>query len=181
MPGYRLIEQLTALIKLLVDYPQGLSMLLGSVPPPSCEDINAMLETSRPVYDPTLDPAGMPLRVDGGAPEVSEADRMIDSEERFNRIVERAGGWEHVNEVTRDRMRMYPVEWQVVKDNARWGPSRVDGVSLERLAELNGLCRDTAHRMIHDYPQRLATSVLYTPTEDNFSLSMRDPLDQTAV
>lgn len=169
--GYGLIEQLTAIIKYLMDYPQGLSMLLGIVPPPSCEDIEAMLGTARRASEPTLDPAGNPLRVDGGGAASFEADRRIDGEERWNRIIERAGGWKHIYYVTRDWKKCYPARWAFIMDCVRTERSRVDGVTFEALIKRHGMGRDWAYRAIQEFPQRLAAYILNTPVEGSFQLS----------
>lgn len=177
--GYGLIEQLTAVVKYLMDYPQGLSMLLGRVPPPSCEDIEAMIETARRAAEKTLDKAGNPMRVDGGAPEVSEADRLLDSEDRWNRIIERAGGWEHIYEVVRDWKKCYPARWAFIADCIRTERSRVDGVCFDSIIQRHGVGRDWAYRTIQEFPQRLATYILATPIEGDFELSSSD--DRRAV
>ena len=177
--GYGLIKQLAAVVKYLMDYPQGLSMLLGRVPPPSCEDIEAMIETARPVSEQTLDKAGNPMRVDGGAPEVSEADRLLDSEDRWNRIIERAGGWEHIYAVTRDWTRCYPSSWAVIVDHVRTARSRVDFVTVEAIAKRHGVSHDWVCKTVQEFPHRLATYILNTPIEGEFDLSAT--VDRQAV
>lgn len=179
MSGYGLIEQLTAVIKYLMDYPQGLSMLLGRVPPPSCEDIEAMIETARRAAEQTLDKAGDPMRVDGGAPEVSEADRLLDSEDRWNRIIERAGGWEHIYEVVEGWRTRYPTLWKTIIEYKRYSKSRFDDISYRTIADELGINRDVVKKTIKDFPQRLATAILYTPVGDTFDLS--STLDKKAV
>lgn len=179
MSGYGLIEQLTAVVKFLMDYPQGLSMLLGRVPPPSCEDIEAMIETARPASEQTLDLAGNPLRVDGGGTASFEADRRIDGEERWNRIIERAGGWEHIYTVTRDWTRCYPSSWAVIVDHVRTARSRVDFVTMEAIAKRHGVSHDWVCKTVQEFPQRLATYILNTPIDGEFELSAT--VDRQAV
>lgn len=171
MSGCGLIEQLAAVVKYLMDYPQGLSVLLGTVPPPSCEAIAEMLESARPVSEPILDPKGNLMRVDGGEAVVAEADWRIDSEERWNLIIERAGGWEHIYAVMRDWKKCYPARWKFIMDYIRTERSRVDGVSFDSLIQRHGVGRDWAYKVIQEFPQRLATYILNTPIEGDFELS----------
>lgn len=170
MSGYGLIEQLTAVIKYLIYYPQGLSMLLGTVPPPSCEDIEAMLETARPVDEPTFDAAGYPLHVDGNGPVLFEADRLVDSEDRWNRIIARVGGWRHICSVVNDWKKCYPSAWALIVDDIRMERSRVDYVTLATIAKRHGVSYDWAYKTIQEFPQRLATYVLNTPIDNELSL-----------
>ncbi|MDR3280959.1 MAG: hypothetical protein LBT23_10635 [Synergistaceae bacterium] len=170
MSRYGLIEQLTSIILLLRDYPQGLSILLGSLPPPTCEDISEIIETVRRSPEPTLDPSGQPLRVDGGFDYI-EADALIDCEERFNRIVESSGGWEHINEVTRGWAKKYKKEWSVIADYVRWPKSKIDGISLIQLASEHQISRTSVYAIIEDFPQNLSVAIMYTPVKNELCLS----------
>jgi hypothetical protein len=172
MSGYGLIEQLTCVIRLVTEYPQGLSMLLGSVPPPGCEAVNEMLESVRHSPEPTLDPAGNILRVGGGKDYIA-AESMVDSEERFNRIIERAGGWEKINEVTREWKKFFPVRWAILVDYGAWVKNSVgnlDGSVLDKVARKNAVGRETVKRVAQLFPQTLAIAILKTPRGENFDL-----------
>lgn len=171
MSGARLIIQLTCVIRLMLEYPQGLSMLIGTVDGPACEDIAEMIETIREPREMLTDPAGRPLSVAGGK-RALPPDCMIDNEERFNRIVRRVGGWGHVHAVTRDWRRQYPVSWAVIIDYARWSPekSRIDNVTLDDIADRHKMSRATFYRIIRRFPQELATAIMNTPIDDEFDL-----------
>ena len=156
MSGHEVTQQLAAIIKLLTDYPQGLSMLTGSVPPPSARDINIIIESVRP--------ASEPVHTSGGTSEL-EADRLLDTEDAFNRIIERVGGWGHINESVREWIKVYPKAWRVVADNVRFAKSRVDGVNYDFIARRNHLCRDTVYRIINNFPQELAIAIMNTPID----------------
>jgi hypothetical protein len=169
--GCGLVGQLASAIRLLADYPQGLSMLLGSVPPPSCAQICEMLETARQPEAPTLDPAGFAMRVSGGAATPLPADRRIDSEDRFNRVIERAGGWPHVNEVARGWAKRYARAWGVIVDVSRLTKSRVDDVSVASIADSSQVGRKSVYRIIRHFPQELAVAILNTPVGGEFQLS----------
>jgi hypothetical protein len=160
--GEELIKQLTSVIRIVRDYPQGLSILLGTAPPPTCEEICEMLNTARPPSEPTLDMDGNLLRVDGGG-DFIEADIMLDSADMFNRVIDHSGGWPHINEVVRGWKERYPKSWAVIVDYVCWPESRVDGVSLASLADSNEISKNSMHKIIQSFPQRIATTVLNTP------------------
>jgi hypothetical protein len=157
-----LIRQLTSVIRIVRDYSQGLSILLGTVPPPTSEQICEMLNTARIPSEPTLDAEGNLLRVDGGC-DFIEADVMLDSADMFNSVIERAGGWPHINEVVREWKERYSKSWVVIVDYVCWPESRVDGVSLESMAGAHELSKNSAYKVIQSFPQRIATAVLNTP------------------
>jgi hypothetical protein len=169
----RLIEQLTSAIRLVTEYPQGLSMLLGAVPPPGCDEICEMLESVRRPCGPTLDPAGLPLRVDGGRAFV-EADARLDGAAVFDRVIGRAGGWKKINTVTQGWAGNYPKHWRIVADHAAWihsSPGRLDGRVLQKIAVKNRVCESAVSRTVNLFPQRLATAVLNTIAEgEEFTL-----------
>jgi hypothetical protein len=172
MSRYGLVEQLTSIIKLLTDFPQGLEILLGNVPPPSCEDINVMLESVRPPIEPTRDSAGMPLRVDGGKV-IFAPDQMIDSEERYNRVVVHVGGWAHINEVTRGWRTVFPQRWKILSDYLVWvgaSSTRIDTSRLDKVASKHLVSRDSVLHIAQIFPQELSIAILKAPVGDEFQL-----------
>jgi hypothetical protein len=163
----KLIVQLTSAIRLIAEYPQGLSMLLGTVPPPGCEEINEMLDTVRYPQEPTLDPSGYPVRVDGGG-DFIEPEAWIDNAAMFDRIIERAGGWKKINTVTLGWSRLYPKYWRIVIDRAAWMascPGRLDGRVLKKIADKNRVSESTVSKTMSLFPRRLATAILNTVGE----------------
>jgi hypothetical protein len=146
-----------------MDYPQGLSILLGTVPPPTIEEISEMLDMVRQPTEPTLDPAGNFLRVDGGS-DFIEADAMLDNADRFNRVVERSGGWEKINEVMRGWVELYPSRWTILVDYVVWVRNRagnLDGSILYKIAAKHSVSHDTVSRIGQTFPQMLATAIMY--------------------
>jgi hypothetical protein len=163
----KLIVQLTSAIRLVAEYPQGLSMLLGTEPPPGCEEIGEMLDCVRYPSEPTLDPAGYPIRVCGGRNFI-EADTRIDNAEIFDRVIERAGGWGKINAVTSGWSKLYPKYWRIVIDHAVWMnscPGRLDGRILKKIADKNRVCECVVSKTWSLFPQRLATAILNTVGE----------------
>jgi len=172
MSRYRLAEKLTSIIRLLVDYPQGLSILLGGAPPLSCDEINEMFETIRPPCEPTLDQAGCFLRVDGGADHI-EADMMIDSADSFNRVIGCSGGWAHINAVTRGWKAHYPLRWGILVDYVVWagrGASRIDGSQVKKVAGKFHVSHTTVVQTAQEFPRRIATAILTSPNGEKYEL-----------
>jgi hypothetical protein len=121
-----------------------------------------MLDTARPPSEPTLDASGNPLRVDGGS-DFIEADVMLDSADTFNRVIESAGGWPHINEVVLEWKGKYPKSWAVIVDYVCWPESRIDGMTLKSMADSHELSKNSAYKIIQDFPQRIAIAVLNAP------------------
>jgi hypothetical protein len=168
----KLIAQLTSAIRLVTEYPQGLSMLLGTVPPPGCEEIGEMLDCVRCPSEPTLDPAGYPIRVCGGRVFI-EADTRIDNAEIFDRVIERAGGWAHINKVVAEWRKHYPRKWAIVADYVTWVKGNfknIDGSQLDYVANRYGVGRNTVSKEAQCFPQRMATAILNAPDEKPFRL-----------
>jgi hypothetical protein len=167
-----LIEQLTSAIRLITEYPRGLSMLLGTVPPPGCEEINEMLETVRPPSGQVLDPAGNPIRISGGE-DFIEADARIDGAEMFDRIIGRAGGWAHINESVAGWKEHHPRKWAIFADYVIWvngTVKNIDGSQLKRVADKHGVGHNTVSKVAQEFPQYLATAILYSTGKEEFRL-----------
>ena len=161
MSAFRLRRELRALIVLLLrTHPCGLRVLLGDVEPPEADDIRDMLCLLREDYDPEM-------RVDGGGDGVPEAIRLLESEERFTVIVERAGGWQHINRVCREWSAHYGSTWRVIVDHARWvkGFSRNDEPQIHRICRDHGITRETVARKIREFPGELASAIIMAPSE----------------
>lgn len=168
-----LMLQLACVIKLMTEYPQGLSMLAGATEGPTSEDIFSMVETIRFPDEPATDMAGLPMMIYSGRKSF-QADKIIDSEDHFLRIIERVGGWEHINSVVNDWKKMFPLTWKAVVNYARWEPSRVDGVTLDKIADYSLMSRTTFYRLIRNFPRDLARAILNTPTGNEFDLCETD-------
>ena len=163
---YRLFEQLDAIIQMLMDYPKGLSMLLGRVPPPTTEEINEMILLFTPVSSP------LGVRVEGGV-RLPQAERLIYTEQAFSAVIAEVGGWSHINEVARGYIKVYPNAWNIVTDHIRWVKTkitRVDGLSLKKVAEANGCSVETVRNTINSFPQELAQAILASPQGNEFEL-----------
>ena len=165
--SYRLSEQLASIIRMLMQYPRGLSILLGREAPPSTsKEINDMIVS----FTPAPEPIG---RVDGGQ-SIPLAERLIYTEETFRRVISECGGWKHIAGVVCGWMRMYPNNWAIIKDHVAWveaASSRIDGSILDKLAKYHGCSTDTINRMVNKFPIELAEAILRSPIGDSFDLS----------
>jgi hypothetical protein len=131
-----------------------------------------MLDTVRYPSEPTLDLAGYPVRVGGGR-DFIEADARIDSAAMFDRIIERAGGWAHINAVVAGWRKHYPRQWAIVADYVTWvkGTTKnIDGSQLDYVANKHRVGRNTVSKTAREFPQRIATAVLNLPGEKPFQL-----------
>ncbi len=163
---YKLVEQLTAVIQMVTLCPNGLSMLLGRVSPPTSEQINEMILS----FSPTRGDLG--VRVEGGQ-SVPHAERLIYTEETFSAVVAVCGGWAHIADVAKGWMKMFPNGWGILVDHTRWVRTktlRVDGSSLGKIAEIHGYSVDTVRNVITTFPRELAESVLASPVNGEFDL-----------
>lgn len=163
MSGYKLAEQLTIAIDLLVShYPQGLSVLLGQVEPPTSQDIAELVASFSGGDD-------LGIRV-GGGESVPEAERMLSTAERFFDVIERAGGWDHISSVVRDWSMHYSATWAIIVDHVCWvqgGFSRVDVSQLERIAKKHATTVDTVCRKKREFPSVIARAILRVPKDLN--------------
>jgi hypothetical protein len=163
---YKLVEQLTAVIQMLASYPKGLSILLGRITPPSSEQISEMIFS----FSPAGGDAG--VRVDGGQ-SAPQAERMIYTEESFNAVVTVCGGWEHIADIAKGYIKMYPNAWGIVMDHARWVRTkitRIDGSSLKKIADIHGISVDAIRNTVISFPRELAEAILASPVNGNFDL-----------
>jgi hypothetical protein len=157
MNAWALKRGLTAVIVLLTrTHPSGNRVLLGEYSPPDADEVSAMLGALGDPPDPEM-------RVDGGVLSLSEAIRVVERVDRFDEIVQAAGGWEHIAKAAREWSRHYAVSWGVVKDHAMLtGASafRVDGSQIEKIAAKHGICERTVYRLVSEFPGELAAAIL---------------------
>lgn len=169
MSGYKLAEQLTVAIDLLIShYPQGLSVLLGQVEPPTSQDIAELVASFSGGDD-------LGVRVDGGE-SVPEAERMLATAEKYFDVIEKAGGWDHIVSVVLEWSEHYSKTWGIIVDHVRWvqgGFSRVDESQLDRIAKKHHTTIDTVCRKKREFPSVLARAILRTPKHgDNWNLKV---------
>ena len=159
MTGWGLQDQLAEIIDMLLDrHPMGLRVLVGEAPPPTAEEIHLMYAAGRFSEDPGV-------RVDGGE-HVTRAERMVTDEERFERIIDRAGGWKHITSIARAWEAHKPQTWLIVEDHVAWVTSgsfsRIGDAQLQRVALKYRISPETVQRYRREFPADLAKIVLRT-------------------
>ena len=166
MNAWQVRNNLRALILLITrTHPMGFRVLLGECPPPEGEEIRQMLAALQDDEDrdgrtpdgQSSQPAAMKL---------PEAVRLLESEERFNEVVDAVGGWTHINAVCAEWARHYAPTWKILVDHAQWatgGFSRIDEPQLRRIALDNNVSRDTVWRRVKEFPGELARAILIQP------------------
>ncbi|GHV50355.1 hypothetical protein FACS1894216_02400 [Synergistales bacterium] len=162
---YALSEQLAAVIQMLMDYENGLSMLLGRVAPPDSAQIQDMINSFNP-------PGELGVRVDGGQ-STPLAERLIYTEETFNSVIARCGGWGHINKELNNWIKVRPNEWAIIRDHVRWvriQSSRLSGSMLEKIARIHSCSTDTVSRLVSRFPRDIAYSITRSPADGVLTL-----------
>ena len=104
-----LISKLADFIDLMLRRePNGLAILLGTVPPPSAEELYQLGQGSQPDYG---------VRIQGGKG-TPTAEAIIFGAERFEFLIEEIGGWEKINRALRIYRDKYPVGWNLLEEHA---------------------------------------------------------------
>ena len=105
----RLINKLADFIDLILRRePNGLAILLGTIQPPSVEDLYQLGQGSQPDYG---------VRIQGGKG-TPTAEAIILSAERFELIIEEIGGWSRINRALRTYRDKYPSGWDLLEEHA---------------------------------------------------------------
>jgi len=104
-----LISKLADLIDLILRRePNGLAILLGTVPSPSAEDLYQLVQEPQP---------DLGVRVQGGKG-TPTAEAIIFSAERLESIINEIGGWSRINRALRTYRDKYPLGWDLLEEHA---------------------------------------------------------------
>jgi hypothetical protein len=149
---YSLIAELERVIKLILTYPQGLSILLGYVSPPSSIEIVEMFPGR--VFDN--------LGIRGGRR--PQAELRLEAADRIDDIIRRAGGWAHIIRSVRNWKAENPEDWSMMATHISWfGHAQrwISRTKLKRLADGYGCSETTIKRKRHAFPGILADYILF--------------------
>jgi hypothetical protein len=142
-------KRLEATIALLLDaHPCAMRVLLGQFPFPGPDDISILMSAC---------PKTVRILYPGPG-----AERLTLTEE-FNAIIEDAGGWPRIVEVTRTWGRDNPREWGVTVDYhvwSCWRRPRMGGSALESVARKWGASLDAITQIARAFPGELARTVM---------------------
>jgi beta-galactosidase GanA len=154
---YDLISELERVINLILAYPQGLSVLLGTVPPPSAMDI-VLAFPSR-----SCDNLGI------RAASLTEQERIVEAADRIENIISMAGGWEHITRTIYDWRKSNSADWSLVVDHIRHvkhsGHRWLGGAKLNKIAESYKCSERTASKKRRLFAGVLAEYILSSPIE----------------
>lgn len=157
MTIWNLQERLAEIIDMLLDrYPMGMRVLIGEADPPTIEEIYEMYAAGRGGNEPDV-------RVEGGE-RVTRAEQMVFDSERFEEVVKRAGGWDHINRTAQEWEAYNPNTWRVVEEHTKWDGRgafrRLDEARMVTMAGRLGLAAETIRRYRREFPRDLAGVIL---------------------
>lgn len=159
MTVWVLQDQLSDTINMLLDrHPMGLRVLLGEAEPPESEEIHLMYAAGRSGGE-------LGIRLENGE-KITRAEQVVMDAERFEDIIEKAGGWEHIAVTTREWAECWRSAWDIVVDHVRWVGgefSRIDASQLDRIARKYSIHKDTVWRRRREFPKLLADAILRNP------------------
>lgn len=158
MGGYTLLQMLTGVIRLLADYPQGLSILAGSVQPPDTEELYSLWKAVK----------APPVAIEGGFRQrrlYKKTDIELEGAETINRIIRHSGGWRHIYRAVQNWQTEFKGTWEAVSLLIVHKTSVLDSVNYDRIAQKCHVSRRTISRIIDRFPRDLAAAILNTPIE----------------
>lgn len=163
MTVWSLQDQLAEIIDMLLDrHPMGLRVLTGETSPPTQEEIHLMYQAGRTGEDP-----GVRMN-NSGTPPPHHMDNVLCDEQKFNKIIEKSGGWVHIVSVAREWKEYRPKTWAVVEAHIAWVPvggfSRLDEPQLQKVADKHGLSPKTMQRYRREFPHDFALAILRSRT-----------------
>jgi hypothetical protein len=157
---YELAGALEYVLDLLLNYPQGLSMLLGAIPLPSAMDIVLTF--------PARAPENLGIRNKYLRP-IPEQERIVEAADRIDNIIGESGGWEHITRTIRDWAAKNNEDWSLMVDYIRHvrrsGYRWIGGAKLRRIAEVYGNSERTVRRKRRLFARELAEYILLSPIE----------------
>ena len=163
---WRSVEKVAGVIELLiVCHPQGFSVLLGEVEPPTAEEVHIMLNSIREKKPADFIPVNKNL--------TTEAERIIWDYDYFNEIIKLAQGWPHINIISREFKEAETRLWNIVIDHIRFVGSKNSRYlsKLGYVAARYKVAPRTVIKYRREFSQKLANAILMPPAEgDNFYL-----------
>lgn len=160
------LNRVTGLIELIIMcHPQGFSLLLGEIDTPNSREIHEMMNAGR---------SRLPDDFKATMPNLeTEAERIVYDREYFDSLVEAAGGWPHINYVSKEYRDADSRMWNVAMDHVKF----VGNASSRHMSKLGyvsaryGLSPNTVMKYRRDFSSKLAKMLLMPTGEgDDFYL-----------
>ena len=162
---YKTLERVSNLIELLIScHPQGFGVLLGEVEAPDSYMIHDMMNSQRVPMPDDFKPATPSNE--------TEAERIVYDREYFDESVKMAGGWAHINMVSKEFKKVDSLTWSVVVDHTKFVKKSLSryGSKLEHVAWKYKLSANTVMRYRREFSLKLAEMILMPPSDDGFYL-----------
>ena len=155
-----MLDRVANLIELLIMcHVRGFSILLGNFPPPDAQTVHIMMKSCRPLLPDDFQATMRNLE--------TEAERIVFDKDFFDRSVAIAGGWKHINQISREFKKAAPRYWNIVFDHVRFVGIRTErcGSKLRYVAERNCVSVNTVMKYRREFPERLAEYFLMPSLE----------------
>lgn len=170
MTGWDLIDELERVIRLILEYPQGLSILLGSAEVPKS---SAIVQAFPPAHFDNLGIRGQ---------FTAEAERITMAASRIDEIIKAAGGWQHITECVQDWKKGHGSDWSMVAMHISYIRSNkrsLDGPTLERIADMFGVSKKRVCKARKNFAGTLADFILFRPIGGNETGDVTTPEQAT--
>ncbi len=163
---WTILNRVADLVELLITcHPQGFNILLGETKPPSSREIHAMMNAGRSKLPEDYVPVMPNLE--------TEAERIVYDREYFDMSVDLAGGWPHINLVSKELKDSDSRMWSVVMDHVKFVGNSVSRYAskLGYVAARYGLSPNTVIKYRRNFSSKLAEMLLMPPGDsDDFYL-----------
>ena len=163
---WEVLNRVADMIELLIEcHPQGFGILLGEATPPTSREVHEMMNALRDKVPEDYVPV-MPVLE-------TEAERIVFDSEYFAKSVELAGGWPHINYVSKEYRDSDSRMWSVVMDHVKFVGNSVSRYAskLGYVAARYSLSPNTVMKYRRDFSVKLAEMLLMPPGDsDDFYL-----------
>ena len=135
---------------LIMCHVKGFDILLGSYPPPDARTVHIMLNSRRALLPDDYVATMRNLE--------TEAERIIFDKDFFDETVKIAGGWKHINHISRDFKTAAPRYWGIVLDHVRYVGIQTErcGSKLGYVAARHHVSVNTVLRYRREFSARLS-------------------------
>ena len=156
------LNRVMELVELIITcHPQGFGVLLGEVQPPTSLEVHEMMNAGRSKLPDDFIPTMPNLE--------TEAERIVFDREYFDKSVELAGGWPHINLVSREYRDSDSRMWSVVMDHVKFVGNATSrhASKLGYVAVRYSLSPNTVMKYRREFSQKLAEMLLMPTGEGN--------------
>lgn len=155
-----LVQKVHACLEILIKcHPAPLKILTGEIEPPCSLEVADMIQG-------LMADSGIRVRTSWVT---SPQDQMIRCADMFERVIKRAGGWEHIVRSAMEYAAHFPSTWEIFSDHLIWiegaNGSRVDQAQMDILTQKHQVSSTTIWRRRKDVPLAIARIAVRRPSE----------------